>query len=304
MRILYAVVSLVVLQLACPGAGAGGVTGSPDSIKVSDFAGRDVTLPAPARRIIALAPHIVENTFSAGAGERLVGVVSYSDFPPAAAKLPEVGSYQAWSLEAIVAQRPDLVLVWASGNGKDSLAMLQRLGIASYVSEPRRLEDIARTIRDIGVLAGTSEQAETEASRIEQGLEELRARRGHRADVSVFYQVWNQPLQTVNGEHLISDVIDLCGGRNIFAQERAIAPRVNIESVLARDPQVIVASGMDSARPEWLDDWLQYPSMRAVRDGNLFFVHPDLLQRPTARILQGARQLCRHLDSVTRPAVR
>lgn len=264
-------------------------------IEVTDFAGRAVRLEAPAQRIVALSPHTVENAFSAGAGGKLVGAVSYSDYPEAARDIPRVGSYAAWSLESIVARRPDLVLIWGSGNSLDALPTLERLGIPVYVSEPRRLGDIPATLRAIGRLAGTGDVAEQRARAFERELVQLRERFGRKEPLSVFYQVWNQPLQTLNGEHFVSDVIALCGGRNVFADEPYLAPKISVESVLARDPQVILASGMDAARPEWLDEWLAYPTLRAVRDGALFFIHPDLLQRPTTRLLQGARQLCEML---------
>lgn len=267
-------------------------------ISVTDFAGRTVTLAAPAKRIIALAPHMVENVFSAGAGDRLVGVVSHSDYPTAAAQITQVGNYQSWSLETIVKLKPDLVLMWSSGNGMKSLAALKRLGLSVYVSEPRDLEDIAATIRAIGELAGTQTSAEPEAQRIENELAKLSAKYSGNKPVSVFYQVWNNPLQTLSGNHLISNIIELCGGRNVFADAASLAPKINIESVLARNPEAIVASGMGEARPEWLDEWKEYPSLTAVRNNALFFVQPDHIQRPTARILLGIQALCESLASM------
>ncbi|MGI9284528.1 MAG: cobalamin-binding protein [Pseudomonadales bacterium] len=267
-------------------------------ISVTDLAGRIVTLDSPAQRIIALAPHIVENTFSAGAGNRLVGVVSYSNYPEAAQHITRVGSHQSWSLEAIVKLKPDLVLMWSSGNGMKTLPALERLGLKVYVSEPRNLQDIPATIRAIGELAGTQASSEPEAQRVEQELAQLAAQYRAAKPVSVFYQVWNKPLQTLNGDHLISDIIELCGGRNAFGDAASLAPKINIESVLERDPQTIVASGMGAARPEWLDEWKAYPSLTAVRDNALFFVNPDHIQRPTARVLLGSRVLCEQLASV------
>lgn len=271
---------------------------SPAEISVTDFAERTVTLQSPARRIVALAPHIVENTFSAGAGDRLVGVVSHSDYPEAAQRIARVGSYQSWSLEAIVKLKPDLVLMWSSGNGMKTLPALERLGLNVYVSEPRQMQDIPATIRAIGKLAATQTSSEQEAQRIDNNLAELAAQYRAENPVSVFYQVWHAPLQTLNGDHLISDVIELCGGYNVFSDAASLAPKINIESVLRRNPEAIVASGMDAARPEWLDRWKAYPSLTAVRNDALFFVHPDHIQRPTARILLGARVLCEQLASM------
>jgi iron complex transport system substrate-binding protein len=238
-----------------------------------------VNLREPASRIVALAPHIVENVFSAGAGEKLVGVTSYSNYPKEAAQIPVIGDYRSWSLESIVALQPDLIIMWGSGNGLNRLSSLEKLGVPVYVSEPRRLEDIARTIRDIGMLAGTGQSSEMEARRIEQSITALGRDYRDRKTITALYQVWNDPLQTVNGDHLISRVLELCGARNAFADAVSLAPKISIESVLHRDPDAIVASGMGEARPEWLDEWLVYPSL-------------------SARIVLGATRLCRQLDTL------
>ena len=268
------------------------------AITVQDFSGREVTLDQPAKRIVALAPHIVENLYSAGAGDKLVGVVSYSNFPDEAKNVPEVGTYNAFSLEQVLALQPDLVVMWGSGNGMQTLSKFEAMGIPVYVSELRQLSDVPKSIRNLSQLAGTPAIGEAEASRIETELNALHRLYGEKRSLSVLYQIWNDPLQTVNGEHLISEIISLCGGYNIFGDARSLAPRVSIESVLLRDPDAIVASGMGEARPEWLDQWRAYPSLTAVADEALFFVNPDHLQRPSARIVLGAQSLCQQLDQI------
>jgi iron complex transport system substrate-binding protein len=115
--------------------------------------------------------------------------------------------------------------------------------------------------------------------------------------VEVFYQVWKQPMMTVNGKQIISDAIRLCGGRNVFAALPILAPTVTAEAVIAANPEVIVASGMGEARPEWLDDWRRWKTLAAVAGDNLYFIPPDLIQRHTPRILDGAEQLCLHLET-------
>jgi iron complex transport system substrate-binding protein len=267
-------------------------------ISVEDSAGRVVTLDQPARRIVALAPHIVENLFSAGAGERIVGTVDHADFPAGARQIPTVGSAHAWSLESVVALAPDLVVLWESGNGMAALPQLERLGLTAYVSEPRQPADIIDNIRDFGVLAGTSTQAESSAAAFDAAMARLEAAHSQRGSLSVFYQIWNSPLQTINGEHLISTVMRICGGRNVFDDTRQLAPQVSLEAVLERDPDVIVASGMGESRPEWLDSWRAYPQLAAVRHGALVHIHPDLIQRPTVRIAQGAALLCERMEAV------
>ncbi|MEH6568651.1 MAG: cobalamin-binding protein [Halioglobus sp.] len=269
-------------------------------VSAIDFHQRKITLDKPAQRIVALAPHIVENTYSAGAGDKLVGVVSYSDFPEEAKTVTKVGDYQSWSLEAIVALQPDLILMWGSGNGMNTLTSLQKIGVPIFISDPKEMKDISYTIRAIGRLAGTQAVSEPEAERIEQALDLLEKQYSNRRPLSVFYQIWDEPLQTLNGEHLISHVMELCGGYNVFADAVSLAPKINLESVLHRNPNAIVASGMDEARPEWLDRWKQYPSLSAVQNDGLFFIHPDHIQRPTSRILLGAKRLCEQLDLLRR----
>lgn len=271
-------------------------------ITVEDFLGRSVRLAQPAQRIVALAPHIVENLYAAGAGDRLVGAVSHSDYPPAARMLPEVGGPSSVSMEAILALDPDLVVVWASAQGASQTALAQfaRLGIPVYVDRPRALADIPRAIVDFGTLAGRPAHARTVAADFRRRLDALRARYANRAPVSLFYEIWNEPLQTLGGEHFVSQVIKACGARNVFADAATLAPRIGIESVLARDPQMIVASGAGATRPGWLEAWRQWPSLQAVANNHLYVVDPDLIQRPTIRILQGAHRLCQYIDTVRR----
>jgi iron complex transport system substrate-binding protein len=281
---------IVLLLLSCASAAS--------AVTVEDFIGRTVTLTTPANRIVALAPHIVENLYSAGAGEKIVGVVSYSNYPLKAAQIQQVGSYNAFSLETIASLKPDLIVMWGSGNGMQALQKLEALEIPIFVSEPRQLSDIARDIRLLGKLAGTQETAEAEAIRLEQEFTSLATQFASQGELTVFYQIWNNPLQTLNGDHLISQIIQLCGGKNIFWDIKNLAPKISIESVLLRNPDVIVASGMNNARPQWLDEWQAYTSLQAVKNNAMFVIDPDHIQRPTARVVSGAKSLCIKLDSV------
>ncbi len=273
-------------------------------LRLRDADGNEVVLPAAARRIVSLAPHITELLFAAGEGDRVVGAVQYSDYPPAARDLPRVGSYNALDLEAIAALRPDLAIAWRSGNREGHLDKLRALGIALFVSEARDLDAVADSLEVIGRLAGTGPTAVKAATAFRARRDRLRTTYAGQAPVPTFYQVWNAPLMTINDAHLIGDVLRLCGGRNVFGGLAQLAPTINEEAVLAADPEAIIASGMGEARPEWLDDWRRWAGMRAVRQGNLFFVPPDLLQRHTPRVLEGAEQVCRHLAAARarRPA--
>jgi iron complex transport system substrate-binding protein len=266
-------------------------------IVVRDDSGATLRLAVPARRIVSLAPHATENLFAAGAGRQLVGAVDYSDYPEAAKRIPNVGSYARPDLEAIVALKPDLVVVWQSGNAGGVVKRLAALGLPVYQTQPDHLDDIPANIEKLGRLAGTEAVSSRAAAEFRQRLAALRARYAARPAVPLFYQAWHQPLLTVGGDQIISDVISLCGGRNIFAGLAAKAPTVSVEAVLAADPEAIVASGMGRDTPIGLDDWRNWQRLRAVARGNLFFVSADLMQRPTPRLLDGAEQLCRHLET-------
>lgn len=266
-------------------------------IDIEDATGERVVLNAPAQRVVSLAPHITETVYAAGGGDTLVGTVSYSDYPDAAQALPRVGSYDSLSYESLIALKPDLVLAWGSGNGKETVARLRALGVTVFVEEPRSLEDVALSLRVLGKLLGTVDVADKAADLFMEQLDGLRTRYATASSLSVYYQIWDEPLLTLNGEHLISDVIRLCGGKNVFADSIALVTRISAESVIRADPQVIIASGMDKARPEWLDDWRSWRTMTAVANNQLYFVPPDVLQRHTPRIMEGAAAICEHLEA-------
>lgn len=278
---------------------AGGLfaTAAGAEIAVTDDAGQAIRLAAPAQRIVSLAPHITEMLYAAGAGAALVGSVDHSDYPPAAKTIPRVGGYSRLDLEAVLALKPDLVVGWQSGNPAVALDKLRTLGLAVYVDQPNKLLDVARSIENLGRLAGTAAVADAAAARFRQRHAQYAARYAGRPKVRVFYQVWKQPLTTINGRQIISDVIRLCGGENVFAELPVLAPTVTVEAVLTANPEAIVASGMGAARPEWLDDWRRWPSLTAVARDNLYFVPPELIQRHTPRVLDGAEQLCGHLET-------
>lgn len=269
-------------------------------IELTDDAGRVVRLERPARRVVSLAPHITENLFSAGVGDRIVGTVNYSDYPQAARAIPQVGGYDNVNIELIHALKPDLIIVWEEGNQKVQYDQLQALGYTIYVDYPRDFEGIARSIRNFGILTGNEAAADAAAANLLDSMRGLRERFGSRAPVTAFYQVWPEPLITVNDRQIIGQSIRLCGGRNIFAQLDSLSPSVSIEDVLAADPEVIIASGMNERRPEWLDEWTRWPFLRAVREGHLFFIPPDVIQRHTTRLLEGTTLLCEQLEQVRR----
>jgi iron complex transport system substrate-binding protein len=268
------------------------------AIHVIDDAGQRITLEAPARRIVSLAPHITELLFDVGAGSAVVGTSQFSDYPAAARGIPRIGGSGGLDLEAILALQPDLVIAWQSGNPVAQTRRLARLGLPVFLSEPRRLGDIISSLERFGRLTGREEEARLQTRAFAQRLEDLRRRYAHRTEVSVYYQVWAHPLMTVNGQHIVSDVIRLCGGHNVFAALPALAPQIDREAVLAADPDVIVVGEAAAGPAASLNAWRRWPELKAVRQQHLYAIPRELLVRHTPRLLDGAEQLCRLLDGV------
>lgn len=270
------------------------------AITVDDDAGNKVTLQAPAKRIVSLAPHATELLFAAGAGSKLVGVVKYSDYPAAALTIPQVGDNSALDLERIVALKPDLIVVWRHGNAQQQIEKLKQLGMTLFFTEPRHLVDVPGEIERLGLLSGTPAQAQTSANAFRTRYEALRTQYAARPPVSVFYQVWTQPLMTLNGTHMVSDVIRLCGGTNIFANEPALVPRVSVEAVLAARPEAMFTATVGATRSTTplatLDSWRKWTQLPAVAQNNLFGIDGDLINRPGPRILDGAKLVCDDLE--------
>lgn len=290
-RRALAFLALCAMLAALPGPAAA-------QIRLDDDDGHTIVLQRPARRIISLAPHVTELLFAAGAGSRIVGTIRYSDYPPAALRIPRIGDSFVLDSERLLSLKPDLVIVWLHGNSEGQLDQLRRLGLPVFSSEPRRLADISQTIRRFGILAGTSAAAEPAAAAFDRRVAASRARYAGRPAVRVFFQISERPLLTINGEHLIDDVLRLCGGRNIFAGVKALTPMVSPEAVLAADPEAIVATGGEWENDSGFAAWTKLPSLLATRRHNFVPLHSDTITRQTDRILEGAEALCQSLEQV------
>ncbi|MBH03832.1 MAG: cobalamin-binding protein [Xanthomonadales bacterium] len=268
-------------------------------VSAVDATGHRVTLDQPAERIVALTPHLVENLFTAGLGDRVVGAVRYSDYPPAATSIPRVGGYRSVSLEAILARRPDLVVAWAPASEGDLVARLRALGIPVYVDDPSAFADIATTLRDLGRLGGQAKTGARAAARFLARMQALEDRYSARAPVSVFYVVATEPLITIGGASMIGAALRLCGGRNVFEDADVAAPRIGIESLIARDPAAIVTTRRDDDDDPARDVfWRRYDTLSAVRHDRFIRLARDAISRPTVRMAGASQALCTGLDRV------
>lgn len=266
------------------------------TIVATDDNGMQLSLAMPARRIISLSPHITEILFALGAGARIVGTTAQSNYPEAARQIQRIGDYQGLDIEAIVALQPDLIISWPSGNPQRQLQTLKQLGLPLFASDPQRLKDIPGTIQNLGRLTGTDAQAARLAADFQRRLQALRDRYRNKAPVAVFVQLWAQPLITVNDRQLISDVIQLCGGRNVFGDLAALAPHVSTEAVLQANPDVIITTAETGIDPPALSNWHRWPALKAIRTGQLYGIDPLIISRPTPDILDGATRMCRILE--------
>jgi iron complex transport system substrate-binding protein len=269
-------------------------------VTVQDDLGNSITLPAPARRIVSLAPHTTELLFAIGAGSELVGVSQFSDYPEAAKRLPQLGGAAGFDLERIAAQKPDLVLVWHSGISPAQIEALKRLGSPVFESEPHDFATVASSLERLGRLAGKATEGTQAAAAFRARRQALAERYAHAVPVTVFYQIWSEPLMTLNDSHLASAAIAVCGGKNVFGKLGPIVPTVNVEAVLQADPEAIL-TGSDGGNGDGngvaaLALWKKFSQMTAVRRDNLFALDSAILTRGSPRILDGAEAICGKLD--------
>src|SRR5215472_1662541 len=264
---------------------------------VTDDSGRAVAVRPPPLRIVSLSPGGTEMLFAAGAGREVVATVEYSDVPPEAKQVPRIGDAVAIDLERLVRIHPDVVVAWPSGGNPAQREKVAQLGIPVYEQQAQRLKDLAPSIRRLGALAGTGTEAEATARRIEARVASLErtyagAERGAR-HASVLLQVWNRPIYTVGGQHLMTDALELCGARNVFADLPEAGPVVDIEAVIARDPDIIIAAGPPGESAAWLADWKRFGTLKAVKSGRLLAFEDQALSRLGPSFLDATEELCR-----------
>jgi len=265
---------------------------------VVDDSGATVAFDTPPQRIISLAPNLTELAYAAGMGPHMVAVTAYSNYPAEAKQLPQVGDAFRLDWERIVAFKPDLVLAWKSGLSARDRAEFGKLHLKLLVLEPRRLADIPRDLRLLGRIAGTENEAEAAAQDFERRRDQLRRQYASRPVVRAWFQIAESPLLTVNGKHIISDVLRLCGAQNVFADAPLLTPVVSDEALVAAQPQILFGvADTQQQRARISSQWHRLP-LAAVRGGHMAFVPADLISRATPRLLQGAAQICRQVDSV------
>ncbi len=264
-------------------------------VSVKDDTGQTVSLLQPAQRIVTLAPHTMELVCAAGGCDRIVGKGSHSLYPPTARTIPEIGDNRQIDIERVALLQPDLMVIWRHGISQRTIDQLKLLGISVFISDPRRLDDIPDSLVRLGKLLNTAPQANAEAKKLRVRLAKMKAHYGKRHTVRVFYQVSDRPLYTLNGQHIVSEAINLCGGINVFAEMTVLAPQISVESVLQANPDVIIHTSVD-VESEGLAFWRRYSVLKAVQQQRLYSLDPDLLDRPGPRLINGVKNLCEAID--------
>ncbi len=257
----------------------------------------------PANRIVTTAPALTELVFAAGAGGKLVASSAFSDFPPSAKKIPRVADASGINIEALLAVKPDLVLVWASGTRLNDIQRLHALGVRAESITVVTLADVPLALRRIGQWAGTSIQAEAAADEFERRLTRLQNKFANSTRLPVFFEVSRVPLMTINGRHFISEVMRICGGDNVFANVAPLVFEPSREILLVKNPQVVIYGGQQPPGGDRSRDNGAYAGSHAAQTGQIVPVTADWIMRPGPRLIDAAEQMCGELDRVRRKKV-
>ena len=283
-------VSLIVLSaplLAAPQAG---------SRVVRDDTGAELTVDPAACRIVSLAPGTTAMLFAAGAGRCLIGTIAHSKEPAAAAKVAVIGDAETLDFERLLALRPSVVVVAVDVVQRARIDRIRALGIPVYQVHVTQLAGMPESLRRLGMLSDTGKVAQQAAAALDKELARIRAQYQHRAAIRVLYQIWDQPIYTIGGRHVINDALQLCGARNLFADLGTAAPAVTREAVLARNPELILASGPPGAGEPWLAEWRRFPSLAAVISGQLVAHTDERIDRMGPAVIAATADLCSVID--------
>ena len=268
-------------------------------INLTQANGEALTLPKPAERIITLAPNLAELVFAAGAGDRLIAVVEYSNFPESVRAIPRIGDAFRIDLESIIQHKPDLIIAWKSGNPQTALQKLEQLGITVWQIEITQPEGIAETVENISNATGTQATGLAYARQLRNKLARLLQQNADKTPVTYFYQIAARPLYTINGQHIISRGLGVCGGVNIFSNLPSLAPQISRESVILANPQAMIAPENPGEAPA-LGHWQDWPRLTAVQNRNMLYLPADEISQATPRLLDSIELACELLDGVRR----
>ncbi len=262
-----------------------------NSMAYAEQVSAQVVHPQAPKRLIVLAPNLVELLFSIGAGDQIIATSEHADYPAAASTIPRVGNYAGLQLEKIVALKPDLILLWRSGTPAADIERLTQLGFTIELFEPTKLDDVASDLERLGLLTGHISQATQQAEQYRQLLAALRHQYSTQSPVSVFYELWDSPLSSIGAAAWPNQHLRVCAAENVLANSTVAYPQLSVEQVLVFDPQLIIQP-VSANEPRTLHNWQQYPQLQAVRNSQIVRPNSDLLHRASIRTLTATKDLC------------
>lgn len=263
------------------------------------FAENDETRAAPAQRVIALAPHTVEHLFALGAGERIVATTDFANYPEAALAIPRVGGYNGLQIEKVFELQPDLILAWQDGNKAEDIERLESLGLPVNRSKIESIDAVPERLRELGEMLGLQERAEALAQQFMHEIAAIRSENARKPPVRFFYQLWLEPLKTLTPGSWVNETLRSCNGVNVFPdQGDSDYPQVSLENVLLKAPEVIIVPSHHGDVIASGERWKAWPEIPAVQHQHIYYIDGDLLHRPTLRVLEGMREVCRVFDRV------
>jgi iron complex transport system substrate-binding protein len=265
-------------------------------LSLRDDLNRPIFMKKAATRVVTLSPSLTELLFAVGAGDLAVAVDSLSVYPPETFALPKVATGAGFSLDRISTLKPDLVLAWREGIRRDEVEAMASFGTTVFVASARSLDDVSRLLRIIGQLTGRDAGAAVNA--FEERLFRLKRENAYKPKLTTFIEIWNRPLTTVSGSHLLSEALEICRAENVFGDLPGFAPKVSWEEVQSKNPFLIVGAGSAASIAEFQSNWHMRPSMAAVQSGRLLFVDDDNITRASPRAPEAIAKLCRSLDDV------
>lgn len=248
------------------------------------------------QRIIALSPHSVELLFAIGAGDRIVGALEYSDYPKAALDIPRLGNFNGIQIEKVVELQPDLIIAWKTGNKNSDLEKLQSLGFNIFYSHPQNISEISSELIKLGELTSLEENAKIAAKMVADKYQIIKAKYHNTSRIKTFYQLWHDPLRTIGANNWTDSLIRDCNGSNIFNDASSDYPVVSIESVLQKDPQVIIIPHHSGSKTDKSSIWDKWYQLSAVKNQHVTVIDGDLLHRFSPRALKGLEILCKTID--------
>ncbi len=261
------------------------------SREISDDLGRSVHLPEKVERAVSLAPNLTEIVFAVGAGNNLIGVTTFCNYPMEAQKIQKVGDTQTPNIENIIALKPQIVLVSTASQMKNFSKTLEQQGITVFVTNPNSLDDIYKTVYQIGEIFGRGEKAREIVDELKRRVAQVEARTASAADTKVFLQISKEPLFTVGKDSFITDLISRARGASVTADIETAYPKISKETALALNPEAIILSDSEDNR-EPNDVFKNSP---AVRNGKVFKINAELISRPAPRIVDALEQMAKAL---------